>query len=671
MPFEFLSDMHLARYGQYAPNLTALVLGDPFHLQDAELARLKHDFRHDHTRLGYTVQRATLLHLGTFLVDPTAVPDVVLNVLAQQLGISNPRQVLPRYLSRRPTRFDHQAKIKDELGYKDFDRTEWLHLTRWLYSTLRLSSERPIVLFDHVTKKLVQRKIVLPGATTLAKLIVAVRERVTQQTFVQLARRLTPAQQRTLDDLLVVAHKERFSPYEKLRAGPTLVSGKGIRTALDRLQAIRKLGLSDIDLTDLPSGRLGVLQRDGLIHWTSTLSRMAMPRRYAILLATLQHLELHATDDVLDIFDAHMNDLGLKGERKRRQERLRYLKDLDGAALLLRDAMRVVLNEEIPEGQLRQRLKVTFGADQLTLAIARVTELASDVSDQDTERWMYALHSVRQFFPALIEAVKFGGTAGTKPLLDALEFLSAAAPVWSRAPRSFVPKAWETVVFPFGQRDPDKRVYQLCVAHGLHEALKRREVFVIRSGKYGDPRSQLLQGEAWDATKSEVLRALDLPDDPKVYVQALASEVDGTYRAMLARLPDNAFVRVEHDVVVLTPLDKMPDTESYRLLERQTDVRLPVIDLSELLLETNSFAPFIDAMVEAVDGAPRRGDIATSICAVLVAEACNIGLKAVARSNIPALTLGRLSFVKQHYVRLDALLKANAVLVGLTSLSAG
>ena len=65
---------------------------------DTELLAFLADFRHDHTRLGYAVQLVTLKALGTFQTDPTDVPDVILGVVAQQLGLKNPRDpdTLPR-----------------------------------------------------------------------------------------------------------------------------------------------------------------------------------------------------------------------------------------------------------------------------------------------------------------------------------------------------------------------------------------------------------------------------------------------------------------------------------------------------------------------------------------------------------------------------------------------
>ena len=56
-------------------------------------------------------------------------------------------------------------------------------------------------------------------------------------------------------------------------------------------------------------------------------------------------------------------------------------------------------------------------------------------------------------------------------------------------------------------------------------------------------------------------------------------------------------------------------------------------------------------------------DLETSLIAVLVAEACNIGLPAVADENNAALKASRLAWVKQTYLQADVITHGNAKLV--------
>jgi TnpA family transposase len=59
----------------------------------------------------------------------------------------------------------------------------------------------------------------------------------------------------------------------------------------------------------------------------------------------------------------------------------------------------------------------------------------------------------------------------------------------------------------------------------------------------------------------------------------------------------------------------------------------------------------------------RVSDLPTSLCAALLAEACNIGLEPLVRNDIPALRRSRLSWVNQNFIRTETLTEANACLV--------
>jgi TnpA family transposase len=67
--------------------------------------------------------------------------------------------------------------------------------------------------------------------------------------------------------------------------------------------------------------------------------------------------------------------------------------------------------------------------------------------------------------------------------------------------------------------------------------------------------------------------------------------------------------------------------------------------------------------VTATERTARATDLNTSLCAVLLAEACNTGLEPLINNDIPALRRDRLSWVNQNYIPEETLLAANAKLV--------
>ncbi|MHA0036670.1 Tn3 family transposase [Deinococcus sp. PESE-13] len=669
MPVEFLTDEQAARYGQYQGDPTPEQLTRSFYLSEHDHAFLAQR-RRPHNKLGCALQLCTLRFLGTFQQDPTAVPAVVVQHLAEQLNLH--ADVLPKYLKREPTRFKHQQLILVHLGYQPFDERQAFRLIRWLYAQVATSSVRPSVLFDLTTAHLVARQVVLPGVTTLARLIARIRERLARQTYGGLAGRLTAGQRATLDSLLVLREGERLTSLEVLRTGPTRITAPALLAAVQRVEQIRLLGIGHIDLKDVPEARRTQLARHAGGAWAQTLSRMGEERRHATLLVFVQHLERTATDDVLDVFDALMTTLALRGEARRRRERLRSLRDLDQAALTLQDAVRVLLDDTVPAGEVRQRVLTRLGEGTLRDAVATVQTLASPDTDPLAEALSGSYATVRRFLPALLQTVTLEGTTSARPLLDAWRFLKAqeqhgrGRPKWSQAPRSFVPVSWERRVFPT-VGEVNRAAYTLCVLHQLHQALKRREVFAPVSERYRDPRAELLQGSAWTEARADVARALGRSLDPQAELDVRRLALNAAYQEVTSHLGQNGALQVEtqegQTLLRLSPLDPQPDPPSLTRLQRDLAAHLPMVDLPALLLELHEVTGFAHAFTHLTDGHASGRDLQLSVCAVLLAQACNIGLKAVARPERPALTLSRLSWVQQNHIRAETITAANACLV--------
>ena len=98
-------------------------------------------------------------------------------------------------------------------------------------------------------------------------------------------------------------------------------------------------------------------------------------------------------------------------------------------------------------------------------------------------------------------------------------------------------------------------------------------------------------------------------------------------------------------------------------LRTLTERMLPQVDLPELLLEVNAWTGFADAFTHVSETRSRIPDLPTSVCAALIADACNIALEPLVRKDTPALTRGRLSWITQNYFRAETLIQANAALV--------
>ena len=72
---------------------------------------------------------------------------------------------------------------------------------------------------------------------------------------------------------------------------------------------------------------------------------------------------------------------------------------------------------------------------------------------------------------------------------------------------------------------------------------------------------------------------------------------------------------------------------------------------------------FLSQFTHVSDSNAYVEDLELSLSAVLLAEACNIGLTPVIHPEIPALTRDRLSWVRHYFLRAETITRANACLV--------
>lgn len=110
-------------------------------------------------------------------------------------------------------------------------------------------------------------------------------------------------------------------------------------------------------------------------------------------------------------------------------------------------------------------------------------------------------------------------------------------------------------------------------------------------------------------------------------------------------------------------LGALGEPKSLTWLRQRVEKMLPKIDLPDLLFEVNAWTGFLDAFVHLGDGTTRMKDLPTSVVALLVSEACNIGLAPVVNPGYEALTRARLVHVDQYYLRADTIAAANARLI--------
>jgi TnpA family transposase len=232
---------------------------------------------------------------------------------------------------------------------------------------------------------------------------------------------------------------------------------------------------------------------------------------------------------------------------------------------------------------------------------------------------------------------------------------------------SLVRGSWRRLVF--GHSAPaaaiDKAAYVFCVLTQFHRHLKRGDIYAEASGRWRDPRAQLLSGQTWADAKETVLTALSLPESPDELLAGHSQALDQAYRDFVVTMSANSAASIdERGRLHVERLEAVPDPPSLVELRRRVSAMLPRVDLPEVILEVMAWQPgFVRAFTAASGSQGRLADLDVSIAACLAAQALNIGFGPVVEPGVEALKRDRLGHVSQTYMSAEAYAAANAPLI--------
>lgn len=540
LPADFLNAEQRASYGQFSGEPNDVQLARFFLLDEADMEFISNR-RGRANRFAVALMIGCVRFLGTWPHDLSSIPANAQWFVARQLGISD-TSVLADYSRRETTLREHQALIRRQYGYRDFSWPWTFRLSRLLFTRCWLSNERPGLLFDLATRWLLQNKILLPGVTTLTRLISQIREKSADRLWSRLSGLVSDAQNAQLEELLLVPEGARNSRFDQLRKGPVAISGQAFNQAVARYLKLKAYGMQSIDFTGIPPVRFNTLAQYADIISVYKIARMSPARRTAMLVAFVRSCEISAPDDALDVLDGVIADIGREAKKIGQKKRLRTLKDLDKSALELANICQMLLDENIDSELVRATIFERYPPSRLADTIGFINAIARPPDTSFHDEMVEQYGRVRRFLPCLLENIEFSATPAGETTLEAIRYLAAIRSTRRQhiddAPMAIVTGPWKRLCYG-KDGHISRQGYTLCVMNKLQDCLRRRDIYVPQSGRWGDPRALLLQGQDWHASRVQVYRSLGHSLNASEAVSALTQQLDTAYRQVAKNLADN------------------------------------------------------------------------------------------------------------------------------------
>jgi TnpA family transposase len=283
----------------------------------------------------------------------------------------------------------------------------------------------------------------------------------------------------------------------------------------------------------------------------------------------------------------------------------------------------------------------------------------------------------RRMLPELLNNLEFRTTAQYQPLMDALTLLKdhlgqkgTTYPKGVQIPvKGIVPVDWMPHVMEgeSGSSKVNRTAYEICVLKVLREKLRCREIWVVESRRHRNPEEDLPQD--FEEKKPEYCAKLDVPIDPKVYLQGIREELTRSLEGFNATLPNNPKVKIVakkkgHQFCV-SRFKALDDPENLASMKRELFTRWGDTSLLNMLLETELRVNFTQDFRSGTDRSHlEKVTLQRRLLLCLFGMGTNTGIKSM--ESKPLDDYKELLYVRRRFMSIEGLRQAIIRVVNAT-----
>ncbi len=575
---------------------TPELLGRHFLLSEKDMEEVKRS-RGAENRLGFALNLLLIRTLNSVPASLEKVPEAVLDFVSSQVEVE--ANVLAAYSERRPqTRDDHAKRIRRYLGVRAFVATDGEPLLDFLIGRA-MHRDDPVALVDEAEECLRRDRILLPAERTLDRLVTHARVVAEQKIHRTITSQLTPEHEVAFEELLEQPGSEaqvlpsaspsgRSSSFAWLKEHPRTAGEKSIKELARKLRIVQETRIENIDLSGLNRNRVKRLARLGLSYHSPALRRFEKEKRWAIMAATLAELRGRITDDMVELLDVLIRRTFSQAATDLAESQAQNAKTINQNLHVLRRATEVILDEAIPDSEVRRVVFEAEPKENLEQAYEQSgqSRRPEDYNNFDFIEKQYA--RLRKFLPVALQTLPFTGTLAAKPVLEGIECLRGLDTSKRRKlppdiPMGFVDDGWSRAMVvetpsANGRREApwiNRRLWELCLADRIQHALRSSDLHVVGSREHRDWTSYLHTEEAWEARRESWFADWHAPTDPDEYLNSAAATLDEKLREVAATLDDNPFASVVDGELKLSEDNKVEIPESAKDLRKKIVALLP------------------------------------------------------------------------------------------------
>jgi TnpA family transposase len=643
-------------------------LAEKAKLNESDLAEV-HRCRQDHNRLGFAYQLGFVRLLSRFpKQDPLELIDELLTFTSVQLSLAV--DLIGLYLKRQQTISDHQQRIVLHLRLTPFDARARALLERFVFEQ-SWQLAQTAALQARAKAFLKEQGILQPADYRIARIVGEQRKLAREAIFDRIAASITPELKRTLDELLVVKPGDNVSELQQVKANLGKPSVAAIQAGIKKLHTIEATGVTAVDLSWLNSNYQRALYHHVRKSSAHRLRELTPPRSTASLVCFLWQSYRDAIDQTVDVFDKLMTRTFRRAQNELDEQLRRQRKTIRTQLATLKKLGEVILDEDVPDANLRAAVFERVSRSQLADCVQGVAEWVTGKKSDVLHGVVRRYGNLRKFTPALLEALELlqDVEGDESSCLQAVRVLKEANAGGKRklpatATTSFVSQRLRPVVGEGEQLN--RHAWECVLLLKLRDEIRAGNISVKHSKRFGQLTDFFIPQERWTEMRAGFFEHAKLPTDPGEVPAYFQQRLGKAYDQFLSTSPTNSYAVVDDKGWHLStdPADKLDDESQAKLahLKGWLAKNMRQMRLPDLLIEVDNdlgFTRHFMAPKKRQDPLPE--EVCTILAAVL-AHGCNIGTYTMAQLTSDV-TYEQLKRVSDWHITAEAQRAALAVLV--------
>lgn len=513
--------------------------------------------------------------------------------------------------------------------------------------------------------KITSGKIYRPAISTLEAIVSEAKNWLELETYQRLEHLYRTDLLKKLDEILETESTQKAGLYQHskhhwLCSFPVSNTAKEFVQVLAKIDFLQEIGVHLWDLSRVSENRKKQLAHFVRHNSIAHIKRLNTQRRYPSLICFLRECLIDYNDILLPMYGDYWQQMNNKAKRQYETYVLEKNRNQKQAIKTASEALEMLMDESIEQQTLRDIIYQRLSKIQLKEALSALNN-----NGVLKDNHLYFLRNyypiLKQFSPSILTKIDFK-IAFAKDNFEAALILVKDLQTGKKrkipqdSPMNFIGSSWLKLVVSDGKINT--LFYELCVLSVLKDRLQSGDVYIQFSRKYTNLERLLISPQHWKINQDSLKKQLFITDFGNNIDQKIAELVD-LLPQLTEKLKESTDIRLENDVLVVSPLqsDAIPTTA--QILQSQINTRLPKVSLVDMIQEVDAWLNF--SKVFEAENAARNSQHLHLKYAAIFGNACNLSLADLARSS--DLEYQSLWWVSNNYFSEENLKKANDLLV--------